>query len=96
MSRNVKDWVRTMVPKLGDAERSAFEAYLSGNETFAEAAITLIETLAELVEADRADGEVVDEERDRATTRNQATLDRILDRVNNGEDAEAVVREEIQ
>ena len=77
MSRNVKDWVRTMLPKLGD--RSAFEGYLSGTETFAEAAIELIE---DLVEAN--DGS------------HEEKLTRILNRVNNGEDAEAVVREEIK
>lgn len=84
MSRNVKDWVRTMLPKLGELS-SVFEAYLSGTETFAESAISLIETL---IEVDNGEAETADDL--------QKKLDRILERVNNGEDAEAVVREEIK
>jgi hypothetical protein len=83
MSRNVKDLARTMLPKLGE-NRDVFEAYLSGTETFADAAIALIEKFLEI----HGEGEAVNEA-------NEEKLDRILDRVNKGEDAEAVVREEI-
>ena len=72
---NTKDWARKITNNLGGADRNAFEAYLIGNETFAEAATALIESLM-----------AGDETKEKLAT--------ILKRVEKGEDAEAVVREE--
>ncbi len=85
MSRNVKDWVRTIMPKLSDGDRGLFERYLCGTDTFADAAIALIERFV---------NDVDETEEDRTALKER--LERILNRVNSGEDAEAVVREEIQ
>lgn len=75
MTINTKDWARKIISKLPYEHGSAFEAFLRGTETFAEAATALIESLTKPESA--AD-----------------TLDRIKERIEDGEDAEAVVREE--
>lgn len=77
MATNVKDWARRVIHRLPEAHRGAFEVFLMGNETFAEAAMVLIESLAD-------DSET------------QAKLKEIADRIEAGEDAEAVVRDVIR
>lgn len=78
---NVKDWARKIQTRLPAPQSEAFEGFLIGNSTFAEAATALIEVLVE--NGDEVHLEAV-----------EAKIDRIKDRIAAGEDAEAVVKEE--
>jgi len=81
---NVKDWARKIVHKLPAENQGAFEDYLIGNATFAEAVTELVDELV---------GDAVTQKSRDAQRDDSEKLQKIRNRIRDGEDAELVVNE---